>query len=191
MPAIWYTQALTKGGMEMSKNLSANEHVQQGNFKKLYNKQYGDIVSLNKTSYTPEQLFNFAVAYFTWAEENSLKAAETASFQGDVSESLVHKPRVFTMTGLALFVGCSTQQFIKWRRLEGYSEVMDFIDTVVFEQKFQLAATGILNSTFIGKEMGIDKPTTINVETSASAQASNTQEGMQAAVESVLDKLNM
>ena len=79
-------------------------HQKIGNFKELYNKKYGDIANLKiNHRYTPEQVFDMAVRYFSWAEERAIKAIETASFQGVVTENLVHKPRVFTITGFQLF----------------------------------------------------------------------------------------
>lgn len=164
--------------------------TEYGNFKKLYRKKYGDIASVTgRKLFTPEQLFNLAVSYFEWAEQNQIKAAETASFQGEVEESLVHKTRVFTVTGLCLFCGVTQGALTKWRREEGYSEVMEFIDSVIFEQKYQLAANGIINASFIGKDLGIDKPASISVENSATAVSVSADQQMAEAVNSVLDNL--
>ncbi|WP_279025557.1 terminase small subunit [Gibbsiella quercinecans] len=173
----------------MSKQPKVSYDHYAGNFKELYAKQYGEVISRTR-QYTPEQVFNLAVRYFTWAEENAISAAETASFQGDVEQSEIYKPRVFTIKGLRLFCSFSEAVLIKWRRESGYSEVMEFIDSVIDEQKFQLAANGIINASFIGKDLGIDKPANITVENTAAASATATTEQMMAeAVESVLDKL--
>lgn len=165
--------------------------VQGGNFKELYNKKFGAILQRTHT-HTPEQIFNLAVKYFEWAEENHIKASETASFQGDVEESLVHKPRVFTQNGFRLFTGLSEATVIRYRSEPHFSEVMEFVDSVISEQKFQLAANGIINASFIGKDLGIDKPATINIDNNASASAgaiANTEDAMKDAVNSVLDML--
>lgn len=168
----------------------AQEKIRRGNFKDLYNKKYGDIAGLTKQHHhTPEQVFDFAVRYFTWAEDNALKAAETASFQGIVTENLVHKVRVFTVTGFCLFAGLSSAVMTKWRREPGFSEVMEFIDSVISEQKFQLAANGIINASFIGKDIGIDKSAEINVNASSSSTASVTTEEVKAAVHNILGEL--
>lgn len=171
---------------------SANERItERGNFKELYRKKYGEVISRTK-SITPEQLFEMGVAYFEWAEANHIKAAETASFQGEVSESLVHKVRVFTINGFALFAGCTLNTLNRYRSEPGYAEVMEFIDSVVYEQKFQLAANGMVNPGFIGKDLGIDKPANITVETIASAQSNavgTVEQQMEQAVSNVLDSL--
>lgn len=159
------------------------------NFKDLYKKQYGDIARLTNNKYTPEQVFDLAVKYFEWAEENCINALETAAFQGEVYESKIHKPRIFTISGFRLFAGVSDQMLTRWRKEPGYSEVMDFIDGVVFEQKFQLAANGLINAGFIGKEIGVDKGVTVNA--SATAEAKSIAEVDAAEVrEAVLDILD-
>ncbi|QPD96336.1 terminase small subunit [Enterobacter phage N5822] len=126
------------------------------NFKKLYNKQYGDIATLGKQHrYTPEQVFNLAVKYFEWAESNALKAAESSSFRGRTYQDEVNKPRVFTFNGLRLFCGWSRCAMEKWKKEPGFSEVMEFIESVIYEQKFQLAANGVINAAFIAKDTGL------------------------------------
>ncbi|MEG0209064.1 MULTISPECIES: terminase small subunit [Gammaproteobacteria] len=145
-----------------------------GNFKALYNKKYGDIANLNhKHKFTPEQLFDFAVRYFSWAEDNAIKAAETANFQGVVSEHLVHKFRVFTLNGLCLFAGFSSSGYSKWRKEPGFSDVTEWIDGVITEQKFQLAANGLINASFIGKDLGIDKASSVEVNLTANQEINN------------------
>ena len=169
----------------------ANEAIKKGNFKALYNKKYGDLFKVSKQStFTPEQLFDLAVKYFTWAEENALKAAETASFQGIVTENLVHKVRVFTLNGLCLFCGITVNAIHNWRGQPGFGDVVAFIDGVIYEQKFQLAANGIINAGFIGKEIGIDKAPEINVAATAAASSSApTTEEVKAAVKDILGEL--
>lgn len=161
------------------------------NFKELYAKEFGKVIGKTKAM-TPKQLFDLAVKYFEWAEANAIQAAETASFQGEVEESLVHKPRVFTVTGFKLFVGLSDATIARYRSEEDYCDVMEFVDSVINEQKFQLAANGIINASFIGKDLGIDKPASINIDNTSSASAgavATTEDAMKDAVNSVLDLL--
>lgn len=165
----------------------ANEKVRIGNFKELYNKKYGDIANLNhRHPMTPETVFNLAVKYFSWAEDQAIKAIETASFQGVVTENLVHKPRVFTLNGLCLYCGVTASSIQSWRASPGFSEVMEFIDSVIREQKYQLAASGIVNPGMISKELGIDKPQEITITNTSSA---NDVDTMKEALESVINKL--
>nr|CAK6596283.1 terminase small subunit [Klebsiella phage vB_Kpn_K50PH164C1] len=162
------------------------------NFKRLYNKRYGDIVTLNHSHrYTPEQVFDMAIRYFEWAEENALKSAETSSFQGRTYQDAINKPRIFTLNGLRLFNSWSKCALEKWRKEPGFKEVMEFIDTVIYEQKYQLAANGVVSANFIGKDLGLDNAPQINV----SATAENTSidavkaEEVKEAVIDILEKI--
>lgn len=164
------------------------------NMKRLYNKTYGDIVELGRSRrYTPETVLQNAIKYFEWAEANAFKAAETASFQGRTYQDEIHKPRIFTLNGLRLFCGWSKCALEKWRKEPGYCDVIEFIDSVIYEQKFQLAANGVINASFIGKDLGVDQPTQINV--SANAEGGNaaindvTAEEVRDAVRDVLEKI--
>lgn len=173
----------------MSEKEKAKPH-QALNFKRLYNKQYGDIVQLNKSHrYTPEQVFELAIKYFEWAELNAIKAAETSSFQGRTYQDEIRKPRVFTVNGLRLFCGWSKCAVEKWRKEPGFSEVMEFIDTVITEQKFQLAANGVINASLIGKELGLDQSPQINVSASAESAAAINDVNAEEVKEAVLDIL--
>lgn len=163
------------------------EHM-KGNFKKLYNMKYGDIARMNNSHMiTPDQLFELAVKYFTWADNNHIKACETASFQGFVRENRIHKTRVFTLNGFQLFSGFSGAAMVKWRKQPGFDSVMEFIDSVIYEQKFQLAANGIINANFIGKEIGIDKPAEIAVTNSVTEAV--TPEVLKDAIKDVLGEI--
>lgn len=161
------------------------------NFKELYKKQYGDIAKLGtQNRYTPEQIFNLAVRYFEWAELNAIKSAESSSFQGKTYQDEVTKPRIFTMSGLRLFCNFSKCAVDKWRKEPGFSDVMEFIDSVIYEQKFQLAANGIVNAGFISKDLGIEKTPTINVTATAdsSSDVNNvTAEEVKEAVKDIME----
>lgn len=169
----------------------ANEKVRIGNFKELYNKKYGDIANLNhRHPMTPETVFNLAVKYFSWAEDQAIKAIETASFQGVVTENLVHKPRVFTLNGFQLYCGVTYGAIQSWRASPGFSEVMEFIDSVIIEQKYQLAASNLINAGFVGKDICIDKAAEVNVQNNVSAGAvSVTTDEFKEAVKDILGEL--
>ncbi|QAX92031.1 terminase small subunit [Shigella phage vB_SsoS_008] len=158
---------LNKEGIFRSEPKNAHI-VQGGNFMKLYKKKFGTVLAKNRTM-TPESLFALSVKYSTWAEDNAIKASESASFQGGVYESLVGKlaiirnpllcylrARVFTWTGYRLFIGRSEAAIIIWKREITYSEVMEFVRSSINEQKFLLAANEFIIISFIARFLGID-----------------------------------
>lgn len=65
---------------------------------------------------------------------------------------------------------------------------MSFIDSVIYEQKFQLAVNGIINSNFAAKEMGIDKPAEVNVDNSTTVANISTEQ-FKDAVNDILGEL--
>ncbi|QLF85352.1 hypothetical protein STSR3_68 [Salmonella virus STSR3] len=160
------------------------------NFKKLYNKQYSDIVGANisgNNKLTPEQLMQLVVNYFEWAETNAIKAGAESSFQG--ARIKIRSQGRESLRGMGLlFSGVSTGIIQRWKRQPGYMEVLDFADQVIREQKYQYAANGMINTNMIAKELGIDKGDTFNISANAEAEA-NTEEAMEKAVISVLSKL--
>ena len=162
------------------------------NFKRLYNKRYGDIITLNHSHrYKPEQVFDIAIRYFERAEENALKSAETSSFQGRTYQDAINKPRIFTLNGLRLFNSWSKCALEKWRKEPGFKEVMEFIDTVIYEQKYQLAANGVVSANFIGKDLGLDNAPQINVSATAENTSIDavTAEEVKEAVIDILEKI--
>lgn len=172
--------------MSNNRRDAAKAHLAQGGFSSLYNKTFDEIaVNKNPRSLTPEQMFNLAVGYFTFCEEQPICALETASFQGDVYESPVHKTRVFTLRGFLVFAALTPQSYQNFRRDPDYSAICSWIDNVIYEQKYQLAANNLVNASLIGKDIGIDKPAEINVVSSTNVSG----EEIKQAVSSVLSKL--
>ena len=172
--------------------MSENKVHEAYNFKRLYNKKYGDIITLNQSHrYTPEQVFDMAIRYFEWAESNALKSAESSSFQGRTYQDEVRKPRIFTLNGLRLFNSWSKCALDKWRKEPGFCDVMEFIDSVIYEQKFQLAANGVVSANFIGKDLGLDNAPQINVSATAentSIEAVTAEEVKEAVID-ILEKI--
>ena len=66
---------------------------------------------------------------------------------------------------------------------------MEFIDSVITEQKFQLAANGVINASLIGKELGLDQSPQINVSASAESSAAINDVSAEEVKEAVLDIL--
>lgn len=159
------------------------------NFRELYNKRYGDIATVkDRSPLTPEQLMEQAVRYFDWAEKTALKAGETASYQGYISQHEVSKPRVFTTNGLCLFCGIGVSTFNNYAKQPGFAEVVDFIRSVIHEQKYQLAAAEMVNSALIIKDLGLDKSAVVTMDLTPEDGDDN-EDAMRAAFESIASKL--
>ena len=103
----------------------------------------------------------------------------------------MRKPRIFTLNGLRLFNSWSKCALEKWRKEPGFCDVMEFIDSVIYEQKFQLAANGVVSANFIGKDLGLDNAPQVNVVAKAestSIEAVSAEE-VKEAVRDILEEI--
>lgn len=98
-----------------------------------------------------------ARSYFEWTEDNPL--IEVDYRQG--KRVRLPKMRAMTMRGLCVFLGCSVRYFgdFKLRQEEGkhedYLAVIEWIEEVIYTQKFTGAAAGMLNANLISRDLGL------------------------------------
>lgn len=110
----------------------------------------------NKLYLTPGDLLNAAADYFQWCEDHPVLEEQVNVWQGEATRTDIKKVRAFTSKGLATFLG------ITYARLKGYSrngeawsDVLEYIDQVIYTQKFEQAAAGQLNATMISRDLGL------------------------------------
>lgn len=107
----------------------------------------------------PEILAEAADEYFQWCEENPIKYND---FRGkDAEEVFLSKPRPFTKEGVARFCGAE-----QWRTIENlkelsedFSQVVTRIETIIADQKYTYAVTGIFNSLIVARDLGLKDST--------------------------------
>ena len=95
------------------------------------------------------------IKYFEWAEANPLFEEKAFQFQGAPVMAEITKPRVFTVKGLCLHLGITTQTWDNYAKREGYDEVVAWAGDVIYTQKFELAAVDLCNASFIAKSLGL------------------------------------
>lgn len=172
--------------------MTAYKPPSTGNFNRLYNKNFGDITGKtgDRRTYNPEVLFNMAREYFEWCDSEYIEVAESAAYQGEVTQSPVSKNRVFTMTGLRRFLCLTKSTMTDLRKDPAYEHVFDFIDDVIHEQKYQLAANNIINAGMIMRDLGMEKGAEINVVNNGDRNTANVNaEELKEAVSSILGKI--
>jgi hypothetical protein len=101
---------------------------------------------------TPELLWDAATEYFEWCENNPIQ--DTRSFGG---QAKVQRP--FTMQGLCLYLGCNTAYFRQFKEVcsKDFSTIVLNIEETVYQQKFELAAIGILKENIIARDLGLSE----------------------------------
>lgn len=112
----------------------------------------------SESEYTPEDLWMKAIEYFRWSEDNPLKEEKVFSSGKKVS---INKMRAMSITGFCVFANLSKTQFEQYSNDEKYSETVLRIKDIIYMQKFEGAAAGLLETTFVAREMGLRDQTDI------------------------------
>ena len=113
-----------------------------------------------------------ACEYFQWVDDHPWIKKEQAKGGskpvlddfGDVilSDGLVDIPtsRPYTLSGLCLYLGCSSQYFGEFKKSlpkdeKDFSLVVDAIYDTMYTQKFEGAAVGAFNANIIARDLGL------------------------------------
>lgn len=112
---------------------------------------------------TPKDLWNEAVKYFEWCEENDFTSLETTTTaKGKFTKEVNHK-RPFTWQGLFVFLNVSDLK--NYQKNNEFSPILTRIRNIMYEQKFAGASNGIFNAGIIAKELGLVEKKEIKQET--------------------------
>lgn len=109
-------------------------------------------------SYTPQQLWEKALEYFEWYEENPLYECKVFNYQGEIVTANIPKMRAMTESSFCLFAGIDRKTFINYKGAEGYQEFFHIaanISQIIYNQKFEGAAAEFLNANIIARELGL------------------------------------
>lgn len=114
---------------------------------------------------TPEDFLKACVEYFEWAENNPLQEEHLFAYQGEVTRASTDKVRAFTKRGLATYLGIPESRLgsYKNRMDPAWREVMEMVEQVIYTQKFENAAAGLLNASIISRDLGLAEKTQAEV----------------------------
>lgn len=112
----------------------------------------------------PQKLWDSACEYFDWIDNNPLEEEIIEKIKvngmGEAIERVdVRKMRAYSWRGLALFLGCNSRYFNEFREsktckeVKGFSEIISRIEDVIYTQKFEGAASGLLNPSIIARDL--------------------------------------
>lgn len=105
--------------------------------------------------YTPEALWEVAKEYFQHMNNSPLQ--EEKVFGTGVRMN-IDKMRAMTITSFCVFAQISRSTFDDYSKNEAYSHVTARIRDIIYSQKLEGAAAGLLESNIIARELGlIDK----------------------------------
>ena len=126
----------------------------------------------NRKFESPIDLWNAACEYFRWCKDNPLMKEEGFAFQGVVTHEEFKLMRAMTLKGLAIYLGVSSIFFdqlesqFKGKDDELSSDFLSIITRireVIYSQKFEGAAAGLLNANIIARELGLSDSQNMNV----------------------------
>lgn len=115
-----------------------------------------------------EALVSACLEYFEWVEANPLFEAKLVSYQGSSSVHMVPKMRAMTQEGLCNFLDIAPSTWVEWRKSRpDLSGVIEWVESVIFQQKFEGAAADLLNGNIISRDLGLADRSEISREGAA------------------------
>ena len=104
---------------------------------------------------TPDDLWKKCCDYFQWVEDNPLKQERVYSGKLGPETIKLNKQRAMTLTGLYVFLGVSNRTYANYKKLTDYKWVTDSVYNIMYSQKFEGAAAGMLNASIIARDLGL------------------------------------
>ena len=125
----------------------------EGNTYWEYRKKHGR----DRVFSSPDDLLDRCMAYFKWVDENPLKRSEVVKYKDCAELMEVPVCRAYTKNALADFcqVSCYNTIAEYKKRGEGFSNVITYVESVIYNQKFENAAGGLLNPNIIARDLGL------------------------------------
>lgn len=117
---------------------------------------------------SPELLWDAACEYFQWCENNPLKEEKVWQYQGEIVRTNVSKMRAMTMSQLCFYLGCSPAYFRTFRSTlkeedKDFLTVINEIEDIIYNQKFQGAAADMLNPNIIARDLGLKEKSELSI----------------------------
>lgn len=102
-----------------------------------------------------ESMWDAAVQYFSWVEDNPLYERKSFQFQGEIVTDDVPKMRAMTINGLCIYLDISEDTFANYSKKEDFLGVTSKIRSIIYDQKFSGAAADLLNANIIARDLGL------------------------------------
>ena len=106
---------------------------------------------------TAEEMYPELVAAFDWLHNHPFKEEQLFHHKGQVTRTYVTRPRAFTWEGVALYLGMSGYVLAQYRKRPEFIDLMNWAESVIRTQKFELAAVNIFNPNFIARDLGMSE----------------------------------
>ena len=126
---------------------------------------------------TPELLWDAAQEYFEWVEANPLYESKAFSYMGQVIVKEIPVMRAMTLSQLCFYLGCNEAYFRTFKKQlsedeQDFNTVINQIETIIYNQKFQGASGNLLNANIIARDLGLADRTENKTELSGEIKTS-------------------
>lgn len=114
---------------------------------------------------SPRDLFEKGCEYFQYVDENPISEPVSTFYEGELVDRDRKRKRVYTVTGLRLWLGLACRPFNEYTRRPGFAEVMEFFKDIIYTQKFEGAAVGVFNANLISRSLGLSEKVDVDNKT--------------------------
>jgi hypothetical protein len=109
---------------------------------------------------SPDELREAFNDYFQHVEDNPLKEAvlqkiKAAGGAEKVKVYSLPKMRCMTIQGFCGFTGCGSSTLYEYEKRDGFQEIIAQAREIMYGQKIEGAAAGLLNPSIIARELGL------------------------------------
>lgn len=124
---------------------------------------------------TPDELLDACNGYFQFIESNpfqeeqiinrtsKIESADGRTIELPYTKATVSKMRPFTIEGLCNHIGIVKQTLLNWEKESDYLDVITRVRQIIYNQKFEGAASGFLNPNIIARDLGLSDKKEIEV----------------------------
>jgi hypothetical protein len=120
-----------------------------------------EIANINRHARRPRKyqdgaaLFDAAMGYFEWLEENPIEVEEVSVSQGTPVRYNVKKKRPPTFSGLQVHLGIVQETWQQYMKKPDYQPHAQIIDALVRNDKLEGALVGIYNAAVAIRDLGL------------------------------------
>lgn len=109
----------------------------------------------------PATLAQACTEYFDWVTNNPLYETKPMQAGGGIEMVNIPRMRPMTIVALCLFIGVPSRLWMRWKDPKGTHyrphllPVMEAVEEVIYQQKFEGAAAKFLDASIISRDLGL------------------------------------
>ena len=114
----------------------------------------------------PFALWQACWEYLVWVDDNPLLSEQINVYKGKAISTPVRKKRPATLEGLLLYIGISRTAWENFKDHVAFEECCERAELAIYVQKYEGAASGLLNPQIIARDLGLKDVREVNTNVS-------------------------